>query len=57
MKIEIEHSMKSQTVMLRVCMGHLELNGFEAHPGHVMENGMDKVSSLSLKRFLVDIIT
>ena len=26
----------------RVCMGHLELNGFEAHPGHVMQNGMDK---------------
>lgn len=26
----------------RVCMGHLELNGFEAHPGHVMENGMDR---------------
>ena len=24
-----------------VCMGHLELNGFEAHPGHVMENGME----------------
>ena len=24
-----------------VCMGHLELNGFEAHPGHVMMNGMD----------------
>ena len=24
-----------------VCMGHLELNGFEAHPGHVMERGMD----------------
>lgn len=23
------------------CLGHLELNGFEAHPGHVMENGMD----------------
>tara|TARA_R100001510_G_C7622198_1_gene182818 strand:- start:649 stop:1227 length:579 start_codon:yes stop_codon:yes gene_type:complete len=22
-------------------MGHLELNGFEAHPGHVMNNGMD----------------
>tara|TARA_Y100000114_G_scaffold62005_1_gene56835 strand:- start:7 stop:585 length:579 start_codon:yes stop_codon:yes gene_type:complete len=22
-------------------MGHLELNGFEAHPGHVMEGGMD----------------
>ena len=25
-----------------VCMGHLELNGFEAHPGHVMDFGMDK---------------
>ena len=24
-----------------VAMGHLELNGFEAHPGHVMHNGMD----------------
>ncbi len=24
-----------------VCMGHLELNGFEAHPGHVMNNGME----------------
>ena len=24
-----------------VCMGHLELNGFEAHPGHVMQSGMD----------------
>lgn len=24
-----------------VCMGHLELNGFEAHPGHVMQNGTD----------------
>jgi len=24
-----------------LCMGHLELNGFEAHPGHVMENGID----------------
>ena len=24
-----------------VAMGHLELNGFEAHPGHVMLNGMD----------------
>ena len=24
-----------------VCMGHLELSGFEAHAGHVMENGMD----------------
>ena len=25
----------------KVCMGHLELNGFEAHPGHMMERGMD----------------
>ncbi len=24
-----------------VAMGHLELNGFEAHPGHMMFNGMD----------------
>ena len=24
-----------------LCMGHLELNGFEAHPGHVMDNGID----------------
>ena len=24
-----------------VCMGHLELNGFEAHPGHVMQTGTD----------------
>lgn len=31
-----------QTSPARVCMGHLELNGFEAHPGHVMHNGMDK---------------
>lgn len=32
---------KIQTSPARVCMGHLELNGFEAHPGHVMESGMD----------------
>jgi len=25
----------------KVCMGHLELNGFEAHPGHIMNSGMD----------------
>jgi len=25
----------------KVCMGHLELNGFEAHPGAVMTMGMD----------------
>jgi len=24
-----------------VCMGHLELNGFRATPGHMMEHGMD----------------
>ena len=24
-----------------VCMGHLELNGFEAHPGHVMNTGTE----------------
>ena len=24
-----------------LCMGHLELNGFEAHPGHVMDKGID----------------
>lgn len=29
------------TSKAEVCMGHLELNGFEAHPGHVMESGMD----------------
>ncbi len=29
------------TTESKVCMGHLELNGFEAHPGHVMQNGME----------------
>ena len=33
-----------------VCMGHLELNGFEAHPGHVMLNGMDKSIFKKFKR-------
>ena len=33
-----------------VCMGHLELNGFEAHPGHVMESGMDKTLFDKFKR-------
>ena len=33
-----------------VCMGHLELNGFEAHPGHVMDHGMDKSIFKKFKR-------
>ena len=33
-----------------VLMGHLELNGFEAHPGHVMESGMDKTFFNKFKR-------
>ena len=33
-----------------VCMGHLELNGFEAHPGHVMESGMDSTIFNKFKR-------
>lgn len=32
---------KVGTTDARVCMGHLELNGFEAHPGAVMTMGMD----------------
>ena len=31
-------------------MGHLELNGFEAHPGHVMESGMDGTFFNKFKR-------
>ena len=31
-------------------MGHLELNGFEAHPGHVMESGMDKNAFSKFKK-------
>tara|TARA_R100001510_G_C7647958_1_gene205287 strand:+ start:641 stop:1672 length:1032 start_codon:yes stop_codon:yes gene_type:complete len=33
-----------------VCAGHLELNGFEAHPGHVMESGMDGTFFNKFKR-------
>ena len=33
-----------------ICMGHLELNGFEAHPGHVMESGMDKNTFSKFKK-------
>ena len=33
-----------------VCMGHLEANGFETHPGHVMQNGMDKSVFKKFKR-------
>ncbi|AIX17559.1 recombination endonuclease [Synechococcus phage ACG-2014b] len=32
---------KVGTTEAKVCMGHLELNGFEAHPGHIMNSGMD----------------
>ena len=39
-----------------VCMGHLELNGFEAHPGHVMEMGWTNTFQNS-NEFLVVIIT
>ena len=33
-----------------VCMGHLELNGFEAHPGHVMDRGMDPTHFSKFKK-------
>ena len=33
-----------------VCMGHLELNGFEAHPGHVMETGTDRSQYKKFKK-------
>ena len=37
-----ESSIKSIKVSTSKCaMGHLELNGFRAHRGHVMEDGMD----------------
>ena len=46
-----EQSLRSVTESdATVCMGHLELNGFEAHPGHVMENGMDKSLFKKFKR-------
>ena len=35
-----------------VCMGHLELMVL-AHPGHVMQNGMDKSVFKKFKEFLV----
>ena len=38
----LESSIESIKVSTSVCaMGHLELNGFRAHRGHVMEEGMD----------------
>ena len=38
----LESSFESIKVSTSVCaMGHLELNGFRAHRGHVMEDGMD----------------
>ena len=33
-----------------VCMGHLELNGFEAHPGHVMDKGIDMTIFKNFKK-------
>ena len=39
-----------------VCMGHLELNGFRATPGHMMEHGMKWVYLRNLKRLILDII-
>ena len=33
-----------------ICMGHLELNGFEAHPGHVMHSGMETTIFNKFKR-------
>ena len=37
-----ENTVESIKVSSSVCaMGHLELNGFRAHRGHVMEDGMD----------------
>ena len=33
-----------------IVMGHLEANGFEFHPGHVMHNGMDKSLFSKFKR-------
>tara|TARA_B100002019_G_scaffold52330_1_gene44573 strand:- start:624 stop:1655 length:1032 start_codon:yes stop_codon:yes gene_type:complete len=46
-----EQSLRSVTESdATICMGHLELNGFEAHPGHVMENGMDKSLFKKFKR-------
>tara|TARA_B100002019_G_scaffold16242_1_gene12767 strand:+ start:1509 stop:2363 length:855 start_codon:yes stop_codon:yes gene_type:complete len=33
-----------------ICMGHLELNGFEAHPGHVMDRGMDPTHFSKFKK-------
>lgn len=32
---------KAGTTQSKVCMGHFEFNGFEAHPGHVMNHGSD----------------
>jgi len=32
---------KSETTAAKICMGHFEFNGFEAHPGHIMNHGID----------------
>jgi hypothetical protein len=40
-----------------MCMGHLELNGFRATPGHMMEHGMKwDIFKKFKKHFLVTII-
>ena len=38
------------TTTSRVVMGHLEINGFEAHPGHIFEGGLDKDIFSKFKR-------
>jgi DNA repair exonuclease SbcCD nuclease subunit len=32
---------KAGSTECKICMGHFEFNGFEAHPGHVMDHGAD----------------
>jgi DNA repair exonuclease SbcCD nuclease subunit len=41
----------------KVAMGHLELNGFQAHHGHIMDDGMDSVVFDGFTKVFLDIIT